>query len=234
MADLPQLSPDAGRQEFSGMAACGNIIMSVAAILSQPDAILRQIALTRLAAISEEVKALANGKVVFTATEAWRATYEQILCLPDVRLYQSVAWIRNEDYWQDAPGRRSMQLNYDLRLEGVRIERILILCDFFWPKGALLPAADIRRWIDEQHNEGLWIGLVRESDIEGEPDLLTDIGIYGNRATGTWELDNQCRTVRFTLDFSPQSRLLADERWLRLLLFAIPYETMLDRADIQG
>lgn len=234
MAELHDPSTDASTQEFNSMAACGNLITGVAAILSQPDEILRRIALTRLAAISEEVKALAGGKVVFTATEAWRATYEHILCLPDVRHYRSVAWIRNEDYWQDVPGQRSMQLNYDLLLEGVRIERILILCDFFWPAAALLPAADIRRWIDQQHNEGIWIGLVRESDIEGEAGLLADIGIYGDRATGTWELDGQCRTVRFTLDFSAQGRLLAEEQWMRLLLFATSYEALLDRSGVQG
>ena len=37
-----------------------------------------------------------------------------------------------------------MQLNYELLQQGVRIERILILCDFFWLVAALLPSADIR------------------------------------------------------------------------------------------
>ena len=36
------------------------------------------------------------------------------------------------------------------------------------------------------------------------PDLLADFGIYGDRAVGTQELDEQSRTVRFTLSFDPQ------------------------------
>jgi len=36
--------------------------------------------------------------------------------------YFSVAWLRNEDYWRDSPGCRSMQLNYDLIQLGLRIE----------------------------------------------------------------------------------------------------------------
>ena len=52
---------------------------------------------------------------------------------------------------------------------------------------------------------GIWVMLVRESDIAGEPDLLADFGIYGERATGVQELDDQSRTLRFILYFDPQN-----------------------------
>jgi hypothetical protein len=214
--------------------ALQKVATAVVELSKQPDDILREVALFKLAGIQEEVQSLARGKVVFSATEAWRTVYERILRCADVRRYRSVAWIRNEDYWRDAPGRRSMQSNYALLNRGGCIERVLIVCDFFWPPAALLPAADICHWIDEQHNRGIWIGLVRESEIASEPDLLCDFGIYGDRAAGIWELDNQCRTVRFTLDFSQESRLLAASRWDRLALYTIPFATLLARASPSG
>jgi hypothetical protein len=207
---------------------------AIVGLANQPDDTLHEAALLRLTSILDEVQSFARGKVVFSATEAWRTVYEQILRSPDVRRYRSVAWLKTEDYWQDAPGRSSMQLNYDLLDAGVRIERVLILSDFFWPAAALLPSADIRHWIDEQYQRGISIGLVRESDIDTEPELLCDFGIYGDRATGLWELDNQCRTVRFTLDFSEQSIRLATERWRGLLLYAIFYADLLDQAIQTG
>ena len=176
------------RYDLDLFLAMRALATAIVALSRQPDEILHAAALARLAAIQEEVQSLARGKIVFSATETWRTVYQQILRSPDVRSYQSVAWIRNEDYWRDLPGQRSMQLNYELLDAGVRIERVLIVGDFFWPPAAVLPAADICRWIDEQHDRGIWIGLVRESEIAAEPDLLCDFGIYGecgDRRVGT-------------------------------------------------
>lgn len=206
---------------------------SLRRLTGQDDPILLDAAVVRLATIQEELRSLAAGRIVFVATEAWRAIYDQLLRSPDVDCYRSVAWMRNEDYWRDTPGQSSMRTNYD-RLQEVSIERILILSDFFWPAGALLPAADIRRSIDEQYERGIRIGLVRESEIGAEPDLLCDIGIYGSRATGTLEQDAQCRTTRFTFDFSAEGIRLAEERWKRLSLFAVSYGDLLDRSVRRG
>ena len=204
---------------------------SLRRIADQTDSLFRDATITRLAAVQEELRNLAAGRIVFSATEAWRTVYDQILKSPEIALYRSVAWMRSEDYWQDSPGRRSMQLNYVRLREGVAIERILILDDFFWPEAATAPAAAIGRWIAEQHRRGIVIWMVRESTIAAEPDLLCDIGIYGNRAVGTLELDPQCRTVRFTFDFSPEGIRLAEERWKRLLLYATTFaETTACRA----
>jgi hypothetical protein len=198
------------------------------------DEILREAAMLKLVSIQDEVRALAAGKVGFSATEGWRTLYERLLRSPDVQSYRSVAWVRSEDYWRDAPGQRSMQLNFEILRSGVAIERILILNDFFWPPAALLPSADISRWIDEQHEGGVQVSLVRESEIESEPDMLCDLGIYGNRATGWLELDTQCRTSRFTFDFSQESLQIADERWKRLSLYAVPFAELLERTERAG
>ncbi|NLX97811.1 MAG: hypothetical protein GXY83_16735 [Rhodopirellula sp.] len=231
-APNPPLGGPADQQALADhpslQVAANKLTRLLAEFASQSDEILQEAAVAKLAAVQEDVRHLAQGQLVFSATEAWRATYEQLLRSLDLHRYQSVAWLRNEDYWQDIPGRQSMQLNFDLLQQGVPIERILILCDFFWPFGAERPAADICDWIDEQYFRGMSIALVRESALEGEPDLLCDFGIYGNRATGLLELDEQCRTTRFTFDFSPEALRLAEDRWKRLALYAIPYGNLLD------
>jgi hypothetical protein len=211
------------------LVAYNSLSHSLVEMSERSDDILRDVAAVRLAAIQEEMRTLAAGKVVFAGTEAWRTAYERVLRTPGLGRYFSVAWLRSEDYWRDAPGRHSMQLNYDLIQLGVRIERTLILNDFFWPPGATLPAKVICQWIEDQYKRGIVIRLVRESEIEHESELLYDYGIYGHRATGHLELDEQCRALRFTLDFTPQGVKLFEDRWRRLLLFAVPFRELLDR-----
>src|SRR5262249_15179826 len=126
-------------------------------LAKQADPILRASALLKLASITEQVRALAEGRLVFSSTEAWRTVYEQLLQSPDLTKYCSVAWVKTKDYWQDRPGRQSMAVNFAAAHRGTLIERIIILRDDLWPRSELLPSPDIRPWIDEQHGHGLWI-----------------------------------------------------------------------------
>jgi hypothetical protein len=73
------------------------------------------------------------------------------------------------------------------------------------------------------------VSLVRETELGGEADLLCDFGIYGERATGIQELDEQSRTLRFLLLFDKPSIKLAQDRWARLALYATPYAELLAR-----
>lgn len=202
----------------------------IAAIARQKDPLYRELALLQLSAIDRQMTEMADGRIVFVDTESWRTAYERILCTEGLKHYLSAAWLRSEDYWRDAAGRHSIRLNYDLIQLGLRIERTLILNDFFWPEGALLPAKVICRWIEDQYKHGLVIRLVRESEISDETDLLCDFGIYGDRATGTLVLDDQCRSLRYTLDFDSRSLKLAEDRWRRLVLFSHSFRELLDRA----
>jgi hypothetical protein len=206
------------------------IAEALAELARQPDPVLREVALLKLASLSGEVRSLARGTVVFSATETWRTVYERLLESPGLKTYLSVAWVKTRDYWQDRPGRQSMRVNYDLVRRGLRIERVLILRDDLWPAGAALPSPAIRPWVDEQNDRGIWLSLVRESELAHEPDLLADFGLYGDRATGIQELDEQSRTQRFVLQFDPRDLKLARDRWERLLLYATPYADLLDRA----
>jgi len=200
-------------------------------VAAQPDPILRETAVLKLASVAGQVESLAAGTVVFAGTEAWRNVYEKLLASPDIKEYLSVAWVRSRDYWQDAPGRQSMRANFDAARRGMFIDRIVIIRDDLWPRGQALPAAEVLAWVEEQHNNGIRIRLVRESDVAGEPDLLSDIGVYGNRAFGVQELDDRCRTIRFVLHFDPQAARLARDRWERLAVYTTPLRNLLDQAD---
>ncbi|MCI0457462.1 MAG: hypothetical protein L0Z62_10875 [Gemmataceae bacterium] len=198
-------------------------------LAKQTDPILRASALLKLASVTEQVKALAESRLVFSSTEAWRTVYEQLLQSRDIQKYRSVAWVKTRDYWQDQPGRQSLAVNFEASHRGTLIERIVILRDDLWRRSQLLPSADILPWIEEQHSHGIWITLVREADIASEPDLLADVGIYGERAVGVQELDERSRTVRFLLCFDPPSVRLALDRWQRLSVYAVPYRDLLDQ-----
>ena len=138
---------------------------ALAELARQADPVLREVALLKLASLSGEVRSLARGTVVFSATETWRTVYERLLGQPGLGEYLSVAWVKTRDYWQDRPGRQSMRVNYDLVRRGLRIERVLILRDDLWPAGAALPSPAIRPWVDEQNDRGIWLSLVRESEL---------------------------------------------------------------------
>lgn len=203
---------------------------ALADLAGQEDPVLREFSLLKLATVVEQVRSLAGGCVVFTGTETWRTVYERLLESPGLDVYLSVAWVKTKDYWQDAPGRQSMRLNFELAGRGLPIERVVILRGDLWPAREPLPSPAIRPWIEEQHRHGIRLSLVREAALAGEPDLLADFAIYGTRATGLQELDEQSRTVRFVLDFEPQSLRLASDRWERLALYATPYGDLLGRS----
>lgn len=205
------------------------ISRSLLRMTQKPDEIYRRTVLQKLAQISEQITGLAAGTIVYEGTETWRIAYEKLLRSPGLHLYRSVAWVKSPQYWQDGPGLQSMQLNYELHDGGrLNIERIAILADEVWPDDEPLPTSPISEWIHEQHSHGIWTKLVRKSALKSEPDLLADMGIYGSRAVGTQELDDRCRTVRFTLTFDFDAVAAAEERWRRLSVYATSYRDLLD------
>src|SRR5205823_4733220 len=80
----------------------GAFARGLADLAGQGDPVLRRFAVLKLAALAEQVRSLAGGTVVFTATETWRTVYEQLLESPGIRTYLSAAWVKTRDYWQDA------------------------------------------------------------------------------------------------------------------------------------
>ena len=195
---------------------------------------VRNAAVRKLSTLNTEIAGLASSRVVFTATESWRAVYAALLASPLLKEHRAVAWVRSKDYWQDGPGRQSTRANLDAVHRGVLIERLVILPDSLWPAGQHLPSNDIRPWIEEQHNHGLRMILVRERDLGAEPDLVADAGLFDERAVAVQELDERAQTVRFTLDFGPEAVRQAVERWRRLSRYGISFRELLDRADTGG
>lgn len=213
----------------------GMITESLKLVSQNSDSIYRKIALEHLDDVARRASAIAEGKFVFEGTETWRIVYERLLRSPGLHLYRSVAWVKNANYWQDEPGRKSMAVNFELHEAGkLNIERIVILADVLWPQDNLWPVESLRQWVHEQHVRGIWVKCVRESILAQELDLVGDIGIYGSRAVGTQELDDQSRTVRFTLDFDYAKVSAAEERWRRLAVYAESWADYLDRYEMPG
>ena len=200
-----------------------------------PDPIYRDLAIERTEHAAHEVTEVADGRIVFTGTETWRMAYDRLLRSPGLYLYRSVAHVRTSTYWQDEPGRQSMQLNFDLVRDGTsKIERIAILPDHLWPAGERFPVEPIGKWIDEQYGRGISVRLVRQSVIANEADLIADFGIYGTRAVGFQELDEHGRTARFILSFDFPDLLAAEQRWERLSVYSISYQKLLDQSERPG
>ena len=101
--------------------------------------------------------------------------------------------------------------------------------DQLWPALEHLPCPEILSWLKEQSDHGIHLRLVRESDLSGEPDVLSDFGIYGTQAVGEQELDDSCRTLRFNLRFDKHSIQLAHDRWERLFLYTTKLSDLLDQ-----
>lgn len=205
------------------------LVAAIVAGASHPHPAFQKLLSSHLAALTEQARPWLHGQLNFPSTEAWRAAYELVLSEPEICEYRSVAWVKTEHYWQDLPGQHAMQFNYALLDRGVRIERTFILGWNLWSPEMALPHHSIRSWIDEQHYRGVEVRLVRETELIGESSLLCDFGIYGDEATGRQELDEASRTICYTLSFDMSAIRLAQDRWMRLALFAQSYASLLDR-----
>jgi hypothetical protein len=195
------------------------------------DRAYRELALERIRNVAHELAEIAEGRIIFTGTETWRTAYARLLRSPSVHHYRSVSHVTTSTYWQDEPGRQSMQVNFELVDEGtLNVERIAIVADQLWPAGERLPVEPLGHWIDEQYNHGISIRLVRQSTLANEPDLLLDMGLYSTRAVGFQELDEHGRTVRFTLSFDFAQILAAESRWERLSVYSTSYRELLDQS----
>ena len=143
---------------------------SIMDIGAQTDPLACELASLRLSAVADEMEELGRGTIVFAGTETWRAAYQKLLLTLKVKTYLSVVWVRTGEYWEDIPGRQSMQLNFDLAERGFRIERIYILPGNLWPIGNRSPAPGILTRLQEQDARGILVSVVRECDLAQEPD----------------------------------------------------------------
>ncbi|QDV42487.1 hypothetical protein Enr13x_23350 [Stieleria neptunia] len=205
------------------------IARALNSLAESDNATLRNHAVASLSDLHAKISEMSEGKLVFENTETWRTVYERLLRKPEVTKYRSISWFRNAVYWQDLPGKKSLQLNCDLADSGLLIQRSVIAPASLWETGENLPLSPLLEWIEQQHIHGIWVKLVREEDLRAEPDLLVDLGIYGEIAVGSQLVDEEGRTSRFELDFRDDERKAAEAIWDRLDLFATSYAELLDR-----
>ena len=208
------------------------IIDGISASLNIRDPLFREFALDELEQLGKQSEELGRGVITFHETETWRVAYEKILRSPSVTHYFSCALISSLDYWQDEPGRRSTELNFELQVnERLNIERIAILSEDVWPEGELKPLEPIFSWLWKAYDYGTWTELVRQSSIVDEPDLLLDFGCYSSVAVGKQILDKKSRTSKFILSFNQDDIDEGKKRWERLTLFSISLREILDQMD---
>ena len=193
------------------------------------DPVLVDFACRKVDVIAEEINAMAHGQISFASTESWRMTYEQILRRKGMQRYRSVAWFKSTEYWQDEPGRKSLQLNLELKANGLIIERIVIIRDELWAANSVMPAQPVVDWIDQQVRQGILVSLLRESNLFHEPELCRDMGIYDDRAVGIQEMDDRCRTLNFILYFDKAEIAKALTYWQSLSLYAKSFDELVGR-----
>jgi hypothetical protein len=195
-----------------------------------PDPVFRNAALQQLTTIGRSLKDLGAGMLTFENTESWRLIYEQILRSNLVYSYKSVAWVKDELYWQDEPGQKSIRLNQELvSQQQLSMERIFILQDALWPSGTENGDAKVIELLKENTRSRIKVFLIRESALYNDQDLLADFGIYGSHAVGYQVMDGRQRTNRFTIQFNFEAVSVAEQRWQRLLAYAKPFDEILGR-----
>ena len=211
------------------------ISRSLMRISWQNDPIYRELALQQLSGVSDGLSRLASGEITFRDTEVWRLAYEQLLRSPGLYQYRSVSWMTTDSYWQDEPGRQSLKLNLELHeRQQVSVERIVIVKDSDWLSDSDPLSPKVRQWIHQQHVHGIWMAVVRESQLRSEADLLADFGIYGTRAVGFQRIDENARTKSFVLKFDFGEVKEAEARWKQLQIYSTAYDEILDRQPKDG
>ena len=191
---------------------------------SLQSAAFRTQAIVRLRDFSRRLSRLAEGRLIFDSTETWRTVYEDVLKACQPMRYLSVALIRTDDYWRDAPGENSLEFNYELIDHGFHVHRVFIIDEFFWPRTARTPSTELFHWIQSQRLRGVEVSLVRLTEFEDEPALVGDFGIYGDDAVGRQQTDFEGRTVRYEISFDRNAVTEAEQHWQQLLLFAKPFD----------
>jgi hypothetical protein len=203
-------------------------------VAGRPDGNPKEALTQKLIALGVQFRAMASGAAAFTGTESWYVAHDAVLAVPNLKEYRAILRVRTADCARDPAIQESLRATFAAAHRGVLVERILVLPDFLWPGGELLPADDIRPWIEEQHNHGLRVILLRERDLATEPDLLADTCVFDGWAVGTRDLDDRSQTVRVALDFTPTTIRAALDRLDRLSHLGIPFGDLLDRADRGG
>ncbi len=114
---------------------------------------------------------------------------------------------------------------------GLLVERVLILPDALWPEDRLLPTEAVRGWIEEQHNHGLWLVLIRATAARAISAPPADGGVIDRRLQWVRERDPATEIVTLRVSAASEAVAEATRHWGRLSERGIPYRDLLDRAE---
>lgn len=192
-------------------------IPSLTQMSNYDDSIYKDLLQQALTNLYMDFSRIALGVFDFRA-ESWRRPYHQLLSQEDISFYYSTALIKSPNYWQDKPGRASIEFLKKIATS-VDINKIFIIWDAVWDN------EDIKKRVKEQVESEMNIAVIRQSEIPPEEDLLHDFGIYGQRAVGYQFLDEKCRTERFELHFNRTMYMKTLDRFNRLKLYATEEST---------
>ncbi len=195
------------------------------------DLILRQFLMLKSADLGDELLMLSDGTFRITSPSIWRTIYEQFLRNLEITKVWSVVRVSSADYGQDPMSQQSLQIDFDAVRRRMMLHRIVIVADELLPLSVLLPLEPLRSWVECQHNQGMWLGLVRESQIAHLSDLLSEFGIFGDRALSVREHDDEHPSFRCDLSFDAVPIQQAKDRWKTLKSYAASYMTLLDQLE---
>lgn len=155
----------------------------------------------------------ASGCIKFPPGERWRKYWKKIISQRDLGEYRSTSWVKSPEYWRDPAGREGFEFNKTIE---AKTTRVFIIRDKYWDH------PDVWEMIRDQYDaKNIEIRVVRETILEeNDPDLLLDFGIYGERAVGYQELDDNCRTKSFTFHFDEKKISDTEDIFEGLLVYA--------------
>jgi len=167
-------------------------------VFAYPDADFRQLATGKVSEFIHSLQTEWKEGTISYAGELWFSAYQEIQQSPEVLDYWSISWIRSKEYWQDPAGRSRFRQNCeDARNGRKKIHRIFILSE------RVENDPDVKKFINDHvslSDGKIIVDVAFEREVPSE--LLFDVGIYGRKATGYQETNEQSRTVRFHLHFS--------------------------------
>jgi hypothetical protein len=199
-------------------------------VAGQPEGTRKVTLIDKLVGLGVQFRALASEASTRGGIESWYVAHDAVLGIPDLKEYRAVVRVRTAECVRDVALEESMRAIHAAVRRGVFVERIFVLPELLWPGERLLPTDDILPWIEEQHNNGGRVILLRECDLVTEFASFLDICAFDDWAVGTRELDERAQTVRVALDFTPSTIRATLDRMDRLSHVGIPFGELLDRA----
>jgi len=207
---------------------------ALAAVAGQPEGNRKETVTHKLVALGVQFRALASGDGTRGRAESWYVAHDAVLGIPDLKEYRAVVRVQTAECVRNAALQESLRAIFAAVHRGVFVERLLVLPESLWPVGQLLPANLILPWIEEQHNNGGRVILLRERDLAAESAPVIDTCVFDDWAVGTRNLDDYLQTICVTLDFTPTHVRATLDRLDRLSYVGIPFGELLDRAATNG